>query len=251
MAGAAGGATPPLGGGSDAFFAELNRERTAARGLDLVSLPASPQVHAFDDATMVENTTSLSWMAETVRSFAGATPLALSPVTFLPRPATDPRQRTLFAAGWTLSLLAAATEAGFGRVTLLEVEGAGGVMEAGRLFPVGHVLAELATLVASAPDARVVRALPSDRSRCLALAVQAGRLLRVYAFNPTPRPQDVVVSGLPRAAWQRGFRSGPAGGAGIAAGKSTGRKLTGTDGTFALRLDGHDIAALDAEMGES
>ena len=135
-------------------------------------------------------------------------------------------------------------------MTLFEIEGAGGVMETGRLFPVGHVLAELATLVASAPDARVVRARPDDRSRCLALALQAGRLLRVYAFNPTPRTQEVVVSGLPGEAWKRTFGAAPAGGSGLAPGETTGQRVAGADGTIALRLDGHDIVALDAEGEE-
>jgi hypothetical protein len=190
-------------------------------------------------------------MAKTTRDFAGDTPLALSPVTLRPRPATDARQGTMFAAGWTLGLLAAATEAGFGRITLFELEGAAGLMERGRLFPVGHVLAEMAVLVGSAPGARVVRARPSDRSRCLTLAVRAGRLLRVYVFNPTPGTQDVVVSGLPAQAWQRRFRAAPSGGAGLAPGESTGRRVTGADGAFALRLDGHGILALDTELEDS
>jgi hypothetical protein len=246
-----GGSAAILGGGTNGFFAELNRGRGAAEGLDLVCLPASPQVHAFDDATVIENTTSFSSMARTARAFAGETPLALSPVTLRPRPATDPRQATMFAAGWTLGLLAAATEAGFGRITLFELEGPGGLMEKGRIFPAGHLLAELAMLAGSAPDARVVRARPSDPWRCLALAVRAGRLLRVYVFNPTPRPQDVVVAGLPAQAWQRSFRATPSGGAGLGPGATTGQKVTGANGVFALSLDGHEILALDAELEDS
>ncbi len=240
--------SPIVGGGTDGFFAELNRERIAAAGLDLVCLSLNPQVHAFDDATLVENTTSLGGMAETARSFAGETPLALSPVTLLPRPAADPRQGTLFAAGWTLGLIGAAVEAGFGRMTLFEIQGPGGVMADGRLFPVGCVLAELAALGSSSPDARIVRARPSDRMRCLTLAVEAGRLLRLYVFNPTPRSLDVAVSGLPPDVWQRSFRGA---GAGVAPGDVTGQRLTARDGAHALRLDAHEIVALDAEREAS
>jgi hypothetical protein len=241
---------PLLGGGTDGYFADLNRERAAAEGLGIVSFSLNPQVHAFDDATLVENTTSLRWMAETARGFAGDTPLALSPVTLLQRPGVDARQRTFFGAGWTLGLLAAATEAGFGRLTLYELEGPGGVMEDARLPPAGQVLAELAALVASARHARVLQAGPDDRSRCLTLAVQADRLLRLYVFNATRRPQDVVVTGLPPEAWRRDLRSGAAaavGGATVPE-EATGQRLTATESGHALRLDGHAIVALDAEV---
>jgi hypothetical protein len=242
--------SPLLGGGTDAFFAELNRDRAAAEGLDLVSFSLSPQVHAFDDATLVENTTSLGWMADTVRGFAPDARLGISPVTLLPRPATDPRKRTFFGAGWTLGLVAAAAEAGFARLTLFEVHGPGGVMEKGRLLPAGQILAELAALVASAPDARALHARPADRSRCLALAVQADRLMRLYVFNPTPRPLDVVVTGFPSDAWRRDLRSGTAAvvGAARVPEEATGQRLTATRSGHALRVGGHGIVALDAEV---
>ncbi len=246
----AGAPAPPLGGGSDAFFAELNRERAAAAGLELVSFALNPQVHAFDDATMVENTRSLGGMAETIRDFAGDVPLALSPVTLLPRPGTDPRQRTFFGAGWTLGLVAAAAAAGFSRLTLFEVQGPGGVMENGRLLPVGQILGELAALAGSSPDARVLGAEADDRSRCLTLAVQAGRLRRVYVFNATRRPLDVVVTGLPAEAWRRDLRSGAAAvtGASRVPEEATGQRLTAAGGRHALRVGGHGIVALDAEV---
>ncbi|MCG6925180.1 MAG: hypothetical protein LJF30_07720 [Acidobacteria bacterium] len=249
----AGAPAPPLGGGSDAFFAELNRERAAAADLELVSVSVNPQVHAFDDATMVENTTSLRWIAETIRGFSGDVPLALSPVTLLPRPATDPRQRTFFGAGWTMGLVAAAVAAGFTRLTLFEVQGPGGVMENGRLLPVGQILAELAALAGSSPDARVLRAEPDDRSRCLTLAVQAGRLRRVYVFNATRRPLDVIVTGLPSEAWRRDLRSGATAVAGASRvpEEATGQRLTAAEGRHALRVGGHGIVALDAEVAGS
>ncbi len=242
-----GAPVPLLGGGTDAFFAELNRERTAAEGLDLVSLPVSPQVHAFDDATIVENTTSLEWVADTARGFAGDTPLALSPVTLFPRPGTDNRQHTVFGAGWTLGLVAAASCAGFSRLTLFDLLGPAGVMQGGCLLPVGQFLADLAAIAGSAPDARVVQAAPDDRARCLTLAVEANRLLRVYVFNATPRPQDVVVTGLPSEAWRRSFRSEVAGEE-AAHGAATAQKVVATRGEHPLRLDGHEIFTLDAEV---
>jgi hypothetical protein len=237
-------ATPALlGGGSDVFFAELNRGRGLAEGLDLVSLAINPQVHASDDATIVENTTSLGWMAKTLQEFAPDAPLALSPVTLRARPDADSRQTTSFAAGWTLGFVAAAAEAGFARLTLFEIEGPAGVMAAGRLFPVGRVLADLAELTRSSPAARVIGARPKDPWRCLTLAVEAAGRLRVYLFNPTPRSQDVVVAGLPTEARVRRLQPGTP-----EAGFTAGLKTTAAAAGHALPLEAHEVAALDLEI---
>ena len=81
------------------------------------------------------------------RRFAGTSRIAVSPVTFKPRfnavatgpepelppgelpPQVDPRQATLFAAGWTLGSLAALAGGGVERVTYFETTGWRGVME--------------------------------------------------------------------------------------------------------------------------
>ena len=75
-----------FGGGTDANFAELNRGRPSAAELDQVSFSLNPQVHATDDATLVENLASLPSLADSARAFVGSCPLALSPVTLRPRP---------------------------------------------------------------------------------------------------------------------------------------------------------------------
>jgi hypothetical protein len=232
-----------LGGGTDVYFTELNRDREAAEGLDLVSLAINPQVHAFDDATLVENTTTLGWIAQTLREFAPDASLALSPVTLRTRPEADPRQRTCFAAGWTLGFVAAAAEAGFARLTLFELEGPAGVMEAGRSFPVGRVLADLGELTRSSAAPRVVAARTEDLWRCLTLAVEAGRRLRVYLFNPTPRPQELVVAGLPTEAQVRRLEPGTSDTGFTTAGPTA---KTGED--HALRLDAHEVAVLGVEV---
>ena len=76
--------------------------------------------------------------------------------------------------------------------------------------------------------------------------VQADRLLRVYAFNATPRTQRLTVSGLPSPAWRRSFRGGlPVGGV---PSEATGRKLSPGGEGYTLELEPHDIVALDAEV---
>ena len=196
-----------FGGGSDAYFAELNRRRPPARLLDAVVFSVNPQVHAFDDATLVENLATLRWTAETARTFAGGASLAVSPVTLRPRvdrrPASsqvpgerpftdDPRQATAFAAAWTLGFLASAAEAGVASLTFFELAGSRGVMDGGTPYPVLHALADVAAL----PGAVVLRARPRRPERVQALALRAGPRVRVFLANVTAEPHPVRLDGV-------------------------------------------------------
>jgi len=197
-----------FGGGTDAYFVELNRRRPLPRLLDRLVFALSPQVHAGDDATLVENLGSLRRMAETLRSFAERTPLAISPVTLRPRvdpsPAAwrrrgerpftdDPRQRTAFAAAWTLGFLTAAAEAGFASLTFFELVGPRGLLEADRAFPVLDAFADVAALAgASVVPARTRR---PERVQALALRSNAGHT-RVFLANVTGEAHPVRVEGL-------------------------------------------------------
>ncbi|HEX9189325.1 MAG TPA: hypothetical protein VGB87_19765, partial [Vicinamibacteria bacterium] len=193
-----------FGGGSDSTFADLNRRRPGQR-LDVLSVAVNPQVHAFDDATLVENVSSLPWLAETVSSFAGGTPLHLSPVTLRPRvdprPATsregppfsdDPRQGTSFAAGWTLGFLASAAEARVRSVTFFELTGPRGVMEGGTAYPILDALADVAAL----SGAEVLPARSRRPERVQALALRSEGKARVFLANVTGEPHPVRVEGL-------------------------------------------------------
>jgi hypothetical protein len=196
-----------FGGGSDAYFAELNRRRPSSRLLDVLAFAVNPQVHAFDDATLVENLAALQWTAETARSFAGRASLALSPVTLRsrvdPRPESsrapgerpftdDPRQPTAFAAAWTLGFLASAAEAGFASLTFFELAGPRGVMDGGRAYPILHALADVARF----PDAVVAAARSRRPERVQALALRSGARLRVFLANVTADPHPVHLEGV-------------------------------------------------------
>jgi hypothetical protein len=195
-----------FGGGSDRYFVELNRQRPAP-GLDRVSFSLNPQVHAFDDATLVENLATLPWLAETVRSFAPGAEVSISPATLRPRedarpsssrrpgepPFTDdPRQAMPLAAAWTLGLVASAAAAGIASLTLFELVGPRGVIQDGRPFPVFLALAD----VAGVRDA-VVRPSRSRRpERVLVLALRGDRLTRVFLANVTAEGHPVRLEGL-------------------------------------------------------
>lgn len=95
----------PVLPGSDLYFAELNRNRVSdfSHG---VAFGLHPQVHAFDDESIMANLASHESMVETVRSFTAGARVFLSPVTFGPRGQTDPRLLTMFGAAWTRGAIA-------------------------------------------------------------------------------------------------------------------------------------------------
>jgi D-apionolactonase len=160
-------------GGTDAYFAELNRRRPTARFP--IAFSINPQVHAFDDLSLIEN---LEAQPETVHSARQiyTSPLYISPITLRPRSnpnatnlsvepsdclpsSVDPRQRTLFGAAWTVGSLARLLPvAGIESLTYYEAIGWKGLMEAehgnplpgqfasspGEIFPVYHVFHVLA-----------------------------------------------------------------------------------------------------------
>ncbi len=228
-----------FGGGSDAYFVELNRRRPLPRLLDRLVFALSPQVHAGDDATLVENLGSLRRMAETLRSFADRTPLGISPVTLRPRidpsPAAwrrrgerpftdDPRQDTAFTAAWTLGLLAAAAEAGFSSLTCFELVGPRGVLDSGRAFPVLDALADVAAL----PGAVVAPARTRRPERVQALALRSNGQMRLFLANVTAETHPVRVEGL----------SGSARRAGLG-------EQAGVESGLELELRPHEVVKLD------
>jgi len=238
------GATPGalFGGGSDVNFAELNRRRPTPGVLDKLVYAFQPQAHAFDDATMVENLGSLRRVGDTLRSFAGGAPIGISPATLRPRvdasphslrgpgraPFTDdPRQKTPFAAAWTLGLVASAAETGFASLTLFELAGPRGVQDAGNPFPVLEALRDIAAL----EGARVVPARPRRPERIQALALQSGSRLRLFLANVTGEAHPVRVEGV----------SGKAKRAALG-------QAEGEEAGLELELDAREIVRLDVDL---
>lgn len=215
----------PVGGGTDMYFCELNRTRPDAGALDVVAWSANPQVHAFDERSIME---TLAAQAETVRSamaFAPGVPLAVTPLTLKPRfnanatraedtaaegelpVPVDPRQASLFAAAWTVGSIKRLVEAGAHSLTYFEPVGWRGLIESeagpplpdrfpsgpGIVFPVYHVLADLT----GRRDDEVVALDAGDDLVVTGLALRGPRSLRVIAANLTAEPLEASVSGLP------------------------------------------------------
>lgn len=213
-----------FGGGTNAYFAEFNRNHPPVEVLDLVCYSVNPQVHAFDNASLVETLEAQGWTVESARQIVGRLPVAITPVTLKPRfnpvatgPESEPppgtlpsqvdvRQMSLFGAGWTVGSLKYLTERGVSRVTLYETTGWRGVMETGQgsplpekfrslpgvVFPLYHVLADVGEFAGG----EVVPSVSSDPVTVQGLAVQRGGQTRMILANMTGDPQEVEVQNI-------------------------------------------------------
>jgi hypothetical protein len=130
-----------IGAGTDLFFAELNRNRITDERLDFVSFSINPQVHLYDDETLIENLTAQQYCIQTIQSFTKL-PIHVSPVTLKPRgfPAlsVDERQHTAFIANWTALTLKYL--AGAEQITFYETVGEKGIINTNGPAPVYELL---------------------------------------------------------------------------------------------------------------
>lgn len=150
-----------LGGGTDSNFVDLNRHRFNFDQVDFVTYSVNPQVHAFDDQTLMENTEAQADTVRSARQLSGNKPVHVSPVTLLPRfnpaaasadvispsgrslPPVDPRHKTEFGAEWTRRSLKALSEAGAESITYYETHGPRGLVNGEEHYPVFAVFKNL------------------------------------------------------------------------------------------------------------
>lgn len=130
-----------IGAGTDAYLAELNRNRPTTDNFDLITYAACPQVHAFDNQTIVENMQGLGYTVSSARRIFNK-PVCINALTLRQRfnvvattpeetdrfDTTDPRQATLFGAAWLLGCLKYATETGAESLTVMSAVGRDGIL---------------------------------------------------------------------------------------------------------------------------
>ena len=211
----------PVYGGTNAYFTELNRERPPTGAIDGVAYSINPQVHAFDDASLVETLAAQRDTLDSARAFAPGVPIAVTPVTLKPRfnpNATGPepevgpgelprevdaRQPSLFAAGWTVGSIKYLGEGGADSVTYFETSGWRGVMEReagsplparfrsspGQVFPLYHVLADVGEFTGGS----IAESSSSEPLAVEALALHQGGRDRILVANLSPRTQHVEL----------------------------------------------------------
>ena len=220
------GSTARIGGGARAYFTELNRavDFLPVRKLDAVMFTLNPQVHAFDNLSIVETLTMQSEVVRSARAIVGSRPLIVGPITLRPRwnpnatsapappgpdelpPSVDPRQMSLFAAAWTVGSLQRMASAGVDAATYFDLAGWRGLLEGherltrrelfpsdpGQLFPVYHVFRALAPFVGG-DSLWVTTPKPFQAA---ALALTKGGKTRVLVANLSEFEQQIELEGL-------------------------------------------------------
>lgn len=272
----------PVGGGSRAYFTQLNRDTPSPALLDFVVYAVNPQVHAFDNASMVESLAAQATTVESARAITDDRPIVIGPITLLPRinpdavstsgqpasgglpPTVDVRQPSLFAAGWMLGSVRHLAESGVEALTFFETTGWRGVVERsdhelrvpafhswpGMAFPVYHALRDISELA----GAQVLPVEVSDRLAIEANAMvnsQRFRLL-IANFQPEPATVDVTLPSLTDVKW----RSLDETTYDFAAGdperfRHTGESLPVSGGVVALRLRPFAVATVDGTWDAS
>jgi hypothetical protein len=141
-----------IGAGTDANFAEFNRNPVSYDNFDFVSFSLNPQAHLSDDLTLTDNLNAQSDLIKSAGELSAGKAVYISPVTLKPRfnaaaasgdgqvPGNyDDRQTTVFAACWTLGSIKYLSEGCAASVTFFETTGPGGILDQNIIYPVGYL----------------------------------------------------------------------------------------------------------------
>jgi hypothetical protein len=137
-----------IAGGTDLYFTELNRNPECASFVEQINFSINPQVHSFDDRTLIQNTATQKTIATNAALVAPGKKISVAPITLRPRynpnatqpdkdvsntplpSSVDARQRTWFAEAWTaMSLRSISESSAISTVTYFETLGWSGIKE--------------------------------------------------------------------------------------------------------------------------
>ena len=214
-----------LGGGTDLYFTELNREPPDPLAFDALNFSLNPQVHAFDNRTLIQNSMTQQVVAADAPRLTDPARISVSPISLRPRfnpNATDPasdvsntdlpndvdaRQQTYFAANWTaMSIKYLAAPGTIDTATYFEAFGWKGLGEPGAHFPVWKVFASLAGMThahvceSSAPEAVDALIASNDEKRIALVAnwTDHERSVRIGEIGTySIPPHDLTIISLP------------------------------------------------------
>lgn len=204
-------------------FVDLNRQRPEDKFIQATGFAINPQIHAFDNASIVETLPIHADVVHSARQFAGGRPLVIGPMTLAPQfvngedppggpPAgplptdIDVRQIEPFTAAWTLGSVKYLAEAKTESATYYETVGWKGIMDAddvssrpaafpsrpGETFPVYDLLKEIGEFAGG----QIRQIDSSDTLAAVGLALHKPGRMRVLVGNLTGEPQTVSLRGL-------------------------------------------------------
>jgi D-apionolactonase len=199
-----------IGGGTGAFFTELNR-MTHWPAADYLAWTSNPTVHGFDDDTIGESTEPLADIVRTARHRSESLKFQIGPMTlglrYNPNATTpegrrqaapaDPRQSDMIAAAWLVGTIAGFIDSAIETLTFFEPAGPKGLLsDDGVWSPAAHVLARLSPLAGR--PVSVLRWPGNQRAAGLLIEAPNERIL-CLAY---PRDENIPLS-LPPGAWRR------------------------------------------------
>jgi len=212
-------------GGTNGNFAEINRQQPDISVIEGVAYTINPQVHAWDERTLIEAIEGQRDTVVTARSYCGRLPICISSVTLKPpfnQAATedeapqdpdelpvsvDQRQMSLFAATWTVGSIRSLAEGGADSITYYETTGWRGLMAPmeglhlpekfcsfpGMVYPVYYVY----EFLADAKEAALLHLIWDEPLLLDALAFKKDNRLGLLVANLQPKFQEVQFSCLP------------------------------------------------------
>lgn len=212
------GIAVPVFSGTDQFFNEVNRTPQRYTDVDGIAFGLSPQVHACDDRSLMNNVMAVPDIAASCRRLYPGAQISIGPIHLVspdgPFPAgpspldgtppeLDARHMSLFGAAWTVAFLEAAVRAAIDRVTLYDLVGPRGLAATskaearvarypsvpGHAFPMLWVLGQLRTYTAGVP----VLASGGD-GRCAVVGVRGSSAVRLLIANLREEITDVRVT---------------------------------------------------------
>lgn len=217
----------PIGGGMLSYFTELNRKRPPAGLFDFITHTVCPIVHAADDVSVMQTLQSLPSIIRSTRKIIGKTPYHIGPSSIACRDNpygksvaanpdnsrvcltdSDPRQRGLFGAAWTLGCLAGLCQDTLAAVAMASATGPQGLIYRksatalpgyangkAAVYPAYHVMSGLGRAGAG----KTIAAQTSDSSRVVALSLKTKTGPHLWLANLTATEQSVKIIGVPGA----------------------------------------------------
>ena len=213
-----------IGSGTNVLFTDLNRSTVSFEDMDLVSYSINPQVHAFDNLSLIETLSAQPETVKSARQFSNDKFIAVSPITlkmrfnpFATSPETelksnqlpsqvDVRQMSLFGAGWTVGSLKYLCESEAHSLTYYETTGWRGVMETQygspipekfysfkeSVFPLYHVFADVGEFA----DGEIISTSSSNPLKINGLAINKEGQIRIILANLVSEVQQLTVKNL-------------------------------------------------------
>ena len=192
--------------------------------MDLVSYSINPQVHAFDNLSLIETLSAQPETVKSARQFSNNKFIAVSPITLKMRfnpfatstetelksnqlpSQVDVRQMSLFGAGWTVGSLKYLCESEAHSLTYYETTGWRGVMETQygspipekfysfkeSVFPLYHVFADVGEFA----DGEIIATSSSNPLKINGLAINKEGQIRIILANLVSEVQQLTVKNL-------------------------------------------------------